>query len=227
MPTYNSPFVKPQLLQNGVPAYFFGGFNFLRGNGKGTVASVALTSNVATVTVTVNEGPLPLVGDWVTIWGTTSASGAYNVTRAVVTAVSFNTATNTGTATYALTSANLATTADPGQVLFEPTETAEALTNNSFSAPIVVQSPRGDSQFTLPIAISFPSLPTTATVNLEGAIRDNASEYTPLGIVAAVVAGAQTVGPFGQVQLQRGYVYRLAVTGVTGGSSPTLIAKIG
>jgi hypothetical protein len=224
---YNSPFIKPQLLANGVPAYFFGSLNMLKGNGRGTVQGVAIAANVATVAVTVDNGPLPAINDLVTIWATASGAGEFNVFRALVTGVSFNTATNAGTVTFALTGTNLGTTTDSGMVLFEPGEQPETLTTNTFSVPVAVQSPRGDSQFTLPLAVTFPSLPTAATVTLQVAIRDIASEYTNTTTVVTVAAGAYTAGPVVQATLQRGYVYRLAVTGVTGGSAPSLIAKVG
>jgi hypothetical protein len=207
---YNSPFIKPQLLANGVPAYFFGSLNMLKGNGRGTVQGVAIAANVATVAVTVDNGPLPAINDLVTIWATASGAGEFNVFRALVTGVSFNTATNAGTVTFALTGTNLGTTTDSGMVLFEPGEQPETLTTNTFSVPVAVQSPRGDSQFTLQVAI-----------------RDIASEYTNTTTVVTVAAGAYTAGPVVQATLQRGYVYRLAVTGVTGGSAPSLIAKVG
>jgi hypothetical protein len=222
---YNSPFVPPQLLQKGVPAYLFGGLNMLRGNAKGTVSQTALASNVATISVQLQEGATPVVGDYITVWGTALQSGLFNVTRSLITAVSITPATGAGTISYALVGTNQSATADAGRWQMEIGETAESITNNSFSVPVCVQAPQEDSQFTLPLSVTFPTLPTAVTVSIQGAIRDIASEYTTIGIVATVVTGGQTVGPFGQLSLQRGYFYRFAVTGLTG--TGTICAKIG
>lgn len=225
MSLYNSPFIKPQLLQKGVPAYLFGGLNMLRGNATGTVLDTALATNVGTITVQLNEGATPLIGDLITVWGTSQQTGLFNVTRALITAVSITPATGAGTISYALTGSNQSITADPGRWLMEIGETSEAIVNNSFSVPVCVQAPQGDSQFTLPVAVTFPTLPTAVTVSIQAAIRDIASEYTTLGVVAAVAAGAISAGPFASVTLQRGYFYRLAVTGLSG--SGTITAKVG
>ena len=225
MPLYNSPLTKPQLLQKGVPAYLFGGLNMLQGNAKGYVLDTALATNVATVTIAINEGPIPHVGDLITVWGTSSQSGLFNVNRALITGVTITATTGQGTVTFALTGTNQATTADAGAFLCEPGETSETLANNSYSQAVLVQAPEGDSQFTLPVAVTFPTLPTAVTVSIQAALRDIAAEYTTLQTVATVASSAQTVGPFGYVTLQRGYFYRFAVTGLTG--TGTITAKVG
>ena len=171
----------------------------LQGNAKGYVTQTALAANVASVSVSINEGPAPKVGDLITIWGTSLQTGLFNVTRAVITAVAITGSTGKGTLSFALTGTNQSATADPGAFLCEPGESAETLTNSSFSQAVLVQAPEGDSQFTLPVAVSFPTLPTAATVSLQAAIRDIAAEYTTLQAVATVSASAQTVGPFGYV----------------------------
>ena len=230
MSLYNSPAVPPQLLQKGVPAYLFGGLNMLRGNAKGTVADTALAANVATITVQLNEGATPVAGDYITVWGTSQQAGLFNVTRALITAVSITATTGAGTISYALTGTNQSATADTGRWQMEIGETADTLTNNTFSAPACIQAPQGDSQFTVPIAVTFPGgvLPTALTVNLQAAIRDIASEYTNVSApIATVAAGVYSSGPFNQVTLQRGYFYRAAVSGLTIGSATGIIVKIG
>lgn len=225
MPIYNSPLTKPQLLQKGVPAYMFGGLDMLHGNAKGYVLDTALTSNVATVTIAINEGPAPKVGDLITVWGTASQTGLFNVNRGLITAVSITPATGSGTVTFALTGTNQATTADPGAFLCEPGESYETLVNNSFSSPVLVQAPQADSQFTLPLAVTFDTIPTDVTVTLQRAIRDISGEYTNTSAVVTVATSAYTAGPVVQATLERGYYYRVAVTGLTGGSK--ICAKVG
>jgi hypothetical protein len=206
----------------------FGGLNMLQGNTKGYVTQTAIATNVATVTVTITTGPLPLVGDLITIWATSQQTGLFNVKRAIITAVNITGSTGAGTISYALTGSNQSATADAGAFLTEPGETSEALVNSS-SQPVAIQAPQGDSQFTVPVSVTFPSLPTTATVHLQAAIRDIDAEYTNVDGtgIATVAGGVQTAGPLNQVTLQRGYVYRINVSSVTGGTSPSIIAKIG
>ena len=227
MPLYNSPLTPPRLLMKGVPAYLFGGLNMLRGNASGTVTQTAIATNVGTVTVQINQGPIPLVGDYITIWGTALQTGLFNVTRALVTAVSITATTGAGTISFSLTGTDQTATADPGMFLVEIGETSETLTTTTFSAPICVQAPEGDSQFTIPLAVSCPSMPTAATFTLQVAIRDIAAEYTNTTGVVTIAGSVFTAGPVVQVTLQRGYFYRLAVTGVSGGTNPTVIAKVG
>ena len=229
MPLYNSPARPPQLLQKGVPAYLFGNLNMLQGNTKGRVTNVALTLNVVTISLTIFEGPQPKVGDLITIWGTASTSGLFNVTRSVLTAVTITGSTGAGTVTFALTHADVVSVANTGAFLVEPGESSEALTNNSYSTAAVVQSPQGDSQFTLPMAVTFPGgvLPTAVTVTLQVAIRDIDAEYTNTTTAVTVAATAYTAGPVVQATLQRGYCYRVAVTGLTVGSATGLTVKLG
>ena len=195
MPLYNSPLTRPQLLQKGVPAYLLGGLNMLRGNAKGYVTQTALGSNVASVSVSINQGPIPLVGDQITVWGTALQSGAFNVTRAIITAVSITAATGQGTISFALTGTNQAATADAGAFLCEPGESYDTLTNSTFSQAVLVQAPQGDSQFTLPLAVTFSTIPTAVTATLQVAIRDVAAEYTNTTTVVTVAAGAYTRRP--------------------------------
>lgn len=226
---YNPPFVKPQLLQKGVPAYLFGNLNMLRGNASGTVADTALASDVATITVQINQGATPVVGDYITVWGTAEQSGLFNVTRALITAVDITASTGAGTISYALTGSNQSTTADPGMFLMEIGETSETLTNDTFSTSVLVQAPQGDSQFTIPFCVTFPGgvLPTDVTVTLQRAIRDLASDYTDTDTVVTVATTAYTAGPTVLATLERGYFYRAAVTGLTLGSATGIIAKVG
>lgn len=229
MSLYNSPFIPPQLLQKGVPSYLFGGLNMLRGNAKGTVSQTAIAANVGTITVQLNEGATPLVGDLITIWGTALQSGLFNVTRALITAVNITATTGAGTISYALTGTNQGATADPGRWMMEIGETSDALSNNIFSAPVCIQAPQGDSQFTVPFAVTFPGgvLPTAVTATLQRAIRDIASEYTNTSAVVTVAATAYTTGPTVVATLERGYFYRCAITGLTIGSALGIIAKVG
>jgi len=226
MPLYNSPLLPPQLLQKGVPCYLFGGLNMLRGNAKGTVSQTALAANVGTISVQLNEGATPVVGDLITVFGTALQTGLFNVTRALITAVSITPGTGAGTISYALTGTNQSATADPGAWRMEIGETSETLTTSTFSQPVCIQAPQGDSQFTIALTVSCPSMPTAATFTLQRAIRDIAAEYTNTAAVVTIAVGAFTAGPTVLATLERGSFFRLAVTAVSGGTGPTVIAKV-
>ena len=111
-------------------------------------------------------------------------------------------------------------------MIVEPAEVPEALALNVPSTACLVQSPEGDAQFTIPMSVKFPTLPTSCTVDLQGAMRNNANEWTVVqAAVAVVAAGVQTVGPLAQISLQREYLYRFNASALTG--TGTIIAKIG
>ena len=228
MPAYNSPLLRPQLVQKGVAAYVFGSLNALQGDTRGYVTQTALASNVGTVTVSINFGPIPKVNDIITIWGTAQQSGLFNVTRALITAVSITATTGQGTITFALTGSNQSATADAGAFLTEPGEISETLAANA-SQSCLIQAPSGDSQFTVPIAVTFPGgvLPTALTTTLQVALRDVDAEYTNTTTAVTVAATAYTAGPVVQATLQRGYFYRLKNSGLTAGSATGIIGKIG
>lgn len=230
MPAYiNSPFSVPQLVQKGVPCYLFGSYNFHQGLTLMYVSNVALTTNVATLTVQIYGGEVPKVGSLISVLQTQSTTGLFNVSRVPLTGVTINLVTGAGTVTFALTHANVTTAADTGSAIVEVPEVGDTLANGS-SVSCCIQAPEGDSQFTVPVAVTFPGgvLPTAVTVHLQVAIRDTDAEYTNCDATGTVVAGGvYTSGPVNQVTLQRGYSYRLNVSGLTVGSATGIIGKLG
>jgi len=225
MPAYNSPFRPPVLLSKGVPCYLLGSFDYKVGRTKAYVTNVASTGGVGTVTLQILNGPLPTIGEYISILNATNA--AFNVSRAIITAVTINTATGAGTVTFAL-AGTVVSVADTGTVLIEPTEVGETLVAGA-SIPCCVQAPEGDSQFTITTAVGFVgAFPTAVTVSLQEAVRDINAEYTTLTPVAATVtAGAFSPtgpGPVASFTLTRGNFYRFLVSGITGTGS--IVAKI-
>lgn len=227
MPVFvNSPFVKPQLAMKGVPAYFFGSFDQRIGNTNLYITKVALTSNVATLTVQLMNGPIPIVGDLISVINSASTGGVFNVNRSMITGVTIDSSTGAGTITFALVNANVSQAADNGSVIVEPAEIAETLAEGASQA-VIIQAPECDSQFTLPFAVTFTTKPTAVTVTLQQAINANTGEWTNTTTAVTVAASAYTTGPVVSATLQRGYAYRALVSGLTLGSGVGLIAKIG
>jgi len=223
MPAFqNNPFAPAQLLQKGVPAYLIGSFSQKTGNTNLSLLTDAIATNVATVTATFLNGPLPVAGSLISIINSTNSSAAFNVNRVPLASVSYNATTNVMTMTFALTGSNQSATADAGSVIVEPAEVGETVSGNYTSQAVVVQAPEGDSQFTVPFAITAGTGLTALTATLQTAIKAQSNEWTAC---APAVVFAAAGGQVNQVTLQRGYLYRLAITGVTGSGS--VVAKLG
>lgn len=232
---------KVLALVQGFPTYLFGGWGpsspygsaLIKAPTRFLINTVAITTNVATITGLIIEGDIPTVPaanqpqSLISVRQTSSNAGIFNVTGVAISAVSINLNTGVGTISFPLTNANIAATPDAGIAVINQPETAEALVNGaSIPCTIPIQDPKTDSARTVSSVIAFPSLPTTATVDLQGAILDLDSEYAKLGNVATVSGGAVTAGPLAEFQLNQIRFYRLNVSGVTGGTNPSIVGKI-
>lgn len=242
MPSYSKNGLhKVIALVQGFPTYLFGGWGPSSPAGGGLIVAptrflitqVSITSNVATITGSVIEGNIPTVPaasqpqSLISITGTQSNAGLFNVTAVAITGVNINASTGIGTITFALTNANIGATADAGIAVIAQPEFGDVCANgSSIPCTMPVQDPKTDSARTISVVVAFPSLPTTATVVLQGAILDIDSEYAGLGNVATVSGGAITAGPVAQFTLNQMRFYRLNVSGVTGGTNPTIVGKI-
>lgn len=227
MPAYvNSAFQVPVLVQKGVPCYLFGSYNFHQGNTVMLVSNVVGDGTHATLTVQITAGEIPTIGSLISVMQTQTSSGAFNVNRVALTAVSITAATGAGTVSF-LSATSVTSTADTGSAVVEVPEVPETLTAEA-SIPCVIAAPEGDSQFTVPMAVTFATaLPTAVTVTLQKAIHDNAAEYTNTTAAVSVATTAYTAGPVVEATLERGYYYRVLVSGLTIGSCTGVVAKIG
>lgn len=139
MPAYsNNPLQAIALALPGTPVYVWGSFNDRVSPTKMTVSNVALASNVATLTVQVIEGNVPVAGQLVTVSGTQTSSGAFNVTAVAIASVSINATTGAGTITFALTHANVSSTPDSGLAVAPQLVVPEAVTTNENSVPVAL-----------------------------------------------------------------------------------------
>ena len=203
-----------------------------------SVTNVAISSNVATLTVQILEGPIPVVGavslggvsytaaPLVTVRGTktaTSAGGSnFNVTGATLASVSINLSTGAGTITYALTASNVATTSDAGLVVVPAYTLAETLPSSAtagqqFSVArgnLSTDGQRGVTWFT-----QFTGSPATVTANLQAADIDADANYTTVDTSTATGGESRSVGSINYS------FYRVKFTS-TGGTSPTCAAGI-
>ena len=73
--------------------YLFGSYNYKQANTTMLVSNVALTSNVATLTVQIIGGEVPIVGALISVQQTQSTSGLFNVARSPLTNVTIDAST--------------------------------------------------------------------------------------------------------------------------------------
>jgi hypothetical protein len=228
MPAYNTSAFAPSpvLMVGGQPVFLFGGLNDRVSPTTVQITNVSLTSNVATISGYVTSGVAPSVGGLVSIQGTVTASGSFNVSAATITGATFSATTGIGTFTFALTHADVASTADAGKALVPTAVTYEALANGS-SAPAASaeNDPSTNDERSYFAQVFFGSLPTTATVTLQAALVDNDADYETVGTIATVTGG--TVTQSAMVYANANFRFlRANVSGVTGGSSPTIAVAL-
>lgn len=216
MPAFNkSPFAAYiKLLYAGVAEYLFGSYSQANSATQLYVTSTAIAANVATLGVTIYGGNPPAVGSLITVQGTQTGSGEFNVTNVALASVTLNTA-GVGTVTFALTGANQATTADAGIALVPVPIALEAITavasvavamsNNSFG---------GDLDRTVTAQAIFGTLPTAVTVSLQGSMVNADADYVTVGTIATVAGSAVTAN--GVTVVANWLFYRALVSGLTG-----------
>jgi hypothetical protein len=222
-----SPFsIRPALLP-GINAYSFGSFDDHNPGTRMLVTAVAITTNVATLTVQILEGPIPVVSatsaPLITVQGTkTVTSGGapnFNVTNVALASVSITASTGKGTVTLALTSSNIATTVDSGMALVPPPELSEALTAVA-GLQFAMQAVSGLASNSRDVSwvIATPSAPSSFTAALQIADVDQEAEYTAIDTTTAI--GLRVV-----LGVRANFI-RIKYTAVSGGTNPTSIAKI-
>jgi hypothetical protein len=216
--TTNTPV---QMLIPGQPAYAFGSKNTSRPTVKMSVTSVAVATDVVTLGVTLMEGYVPAVGDLITVVNTTTDSGAANVANVALASVTITALTGKGTVTYAATASDQLTTADTGMAYVAVPEIPEALSAIA-SRAFAIQNTIGRG-YGITWAYNCSSAPSTIAIQLEGAVNDVDGEYTIIGTSKTTASGwVETVA---QVPNLVNFL-RVNITATTGGTVPTIIAKI-
>ena len=227
----------PEVVLPGKPAYLYGSLATDTQDTLLQVTNVAATGGTATVSVYVRAGSIPVVGNLISIAGTQASSGLFNVSSVPLTNVTINANTGVGTVQFALVG-TVGSVADSGQALVPIQEVPETLAANT-SVPVYVpsQEPNDMGSKSITTAVTFPTMPTAATVTLYSAINlpknlpgSAGSEWTSDGVVATVAGGAFTVGPLftedtgANTAALAGRFFCLQVKSVTGPG--TIIAKL-
>jgi hypothetical protein len=192
----NSPFGPPPVLMvAGRTEFLYGGYNDTVSPTQIAVSSVAITSNVATVVGTVVSGNFPAVGSLVSLQGTKTSSGLFNVTKVALASVTgTNALTGAVTITFPLTNANVSTTADSGFAVVSTPLTFDALANGSSKpAASTENDPSTDDERSYMVQVYFGTVPTAATVTLQASLTDNDADYQTVATVATVAGSAVTL----------------------------------
>ena len=217
-PGLNTP-VK--LILFGQTGYAFGSFNSAFHTSKMSVSNVSLTSNVATITVSVYQGQIPAVGSLITVRGTASNGGVFNVSNVAIATVSINATTGQGTITFALINANIGSTPDVGTAYVPVPEIGEALVNGTsqaFALPEITDAT--DNATTITWSTNYPSAPSTVTMTLQAAMVNQDAQYVTLD------TSTNTSGEVRSLTLRRYKFLRVVASNVTGGTNPSSIVRI-
>jgi hypothetical protein len=218
MPAYNvTPFGPPPVLMVG------GRSEFLYGTQPDNVSpteiaisSVAITANVATVVGTIISGNAPAVGNLVSIQGTKTNGGAFNVSNVALSSVTSNLTTGVITITFPLVGPTVGTTADNGFALFPAPLTYDTLVaGSSKQAASAENDPSTNDERAYFAQVFFGTIPTACTVMLQGSLVDQDSAYQNLATVATVTGGAVTLNAATYANLNLKFL-RFNVSGLTG-----------
>lgn len=249
MPLYsNSAFGAPfktikRMDTSAEPNYLFGSFTQSTQPFRFQITQVAITSNVATVSVQLidgggpNAGILPSVGATMGIHGTQTNAGLFNVDPTTVTAVTLNTS-GVGTISFSLTNANITAIADRGELVVKPYEIPDIVAAGSASVPIALcyTPDESDNSRTLYAEARWTgTAPTAASVVLQVANVDEDSRYAVVGnsqgtAPAAVVASSSALATIAasavtqsgaQYSFVMGKFIRAKVLSMTGGDGTT------
>lgn len=241
MPVYVPPVgynTLPEVAVSGQPAYFYGSIPRDTQDMLAQVTSVACASNVATIVMTILQGNIPVVGNLISVQGTQTASGAYNVSLVAIASISGTPATGIYTVTYACTTANLTTTVDAGKAIVLIQEVSETVAaNTSVAIYVPSQEPVDNGARTITVAVTFPTIQATtgaAIIKIYTAIQNTGalpgatgSEWTLMGttgIVGTLASGAATVSGLVTFTTPAGRWFCLQTTAVTGTNK--VIAKM-
>lgn len=224
MPAYQTaPNGAKYGLQMGVPAYSAGSLATGVANTRMFVTSAAVAANVVTLGVILQEGNVPAVGATAYITGTTQGSATLNKPAGVaLTGVTLD-STGTGTITYALTTTSFATLADGGLVIVPVQEVGDALAANTSFLQFAVPAPIGGGggrTGTITWSTVVSGAPATILVNLQASIVDIDGQYATLD------SSSSATGETRYIAQQDFNFFRIRVTTLTGGTSPTLVAKL-
>ena len=211
----------------GLPAYLLGSLNRLAAPTRMNITNVQIAANVATLTVQVIEGNLPVANQVVWVSGCSNATFNSSATSTgyVITGASFTNVPENGigTITFALVNAPITSVAATGSAQAPQVEVGETIAAES-SVGIALQANTGpENGRSILFEVTFPTLPTAVTVSVQGADIDLDSEYVGFGTIATVSGSVQSGQALYFESVRYNFV-RFSVTSLTG--SGTICAKV-
>lgn len=230
----NDPTVAIRSLIPGVPLYSAGSKK-VGPTVRFAITASTVATNVVTLTGAILEGNIPAVGDLVYVKGTSRNSGQLNQGVGYpITSVSIDATTGVGTIAYAETTANLAPGADSGMASITISDVPETLNPSTAYEAFAIPRLGGmlGSNPSITIWVKFPSAPDSIKWSLQVAERNVDAEYVDLikdqtaaGTFtdSALPASSSNAGEFWPGALN---FVRFADTGSSGGTLPTVIARI-
>jgi hypothetical protein len=219
----NSPFNRVPMLLPGVVSYSFGSFSDTIPTTELLISNVSLTTDVATITGAVISGNIPLANQLISIQGTQTASGAFNVTNVAITSASITATTGAGTIVFPLTHADVVSTPDAGQALIVPVATPATLANGSGQQFAIRTSHLGNAQHGLGMTWNVLGSPSAGTLALQIADVDQDAAYEAVATGVSVNTTASGTVYFSDVTAN---FARLNLSAVSGGTAPTITAGI-
>ena len=224
----------PQLIP-GVPCYLAGHPSHGGPTTRLKITRTSLATNVVTLTGTVVEGNIPSVGDLIYVSGLTRDSGGLNTSVGIaIASVSINATTGVGTITYPITAANLADAAEAGDAYITAADVPETNVPSQAYQAVAVQRDvaQHGAERTATIWVNYPSAPASIKWSLQGAMENNDAEYVDL--LADIAAGgtfSDSGAPAFNSSSAQFYpgswnFFRFKDTGSSGGTLPTVVARI-
>lgn len=159
------------------------------------VTSVQRTTTTATIGVTVIEGPIPAIVTLapltISVQGTVTSSGAFNVNNAAVTAVSINAISGVGTISYTIATGTNTTTTDHGEAIVPQPVAFETFTATQAGQRFAVGGIDGVASGLsyVGMEVQYSAAPGTFEVDLQEADTDTDGAYQAVGTGVTAVGG--------------------------------------
>lgn len=227
MPSYPSVINRHvEQASPGLPVYLLGSFSYTTAPTRMNITNVALTSNVATLTVKVIEGNLPVAGQLIYVSGC-SNTAFNNATGIAISSVSFTNSPEDGigTVSYALTHADVVSAAATGRAVAPVAEVGEALADGASVACALQANVGPENPFDIRVDVSFPSAGsiTAVTLTAQSAALDIDSEYQDLAQIVTVSSGTPTSASIVVPDVMARFI-RIKTSSLSG--TGTVVAKV-
>lgn len=222
----------PAMLLPGQPFNSFGTYSdTIPSTRMNVFQSAESAGNVITLSCNMWEGPIPVVGQKITTYGLTNV---LNASGFVITAVTgFGTSDTVGSAAWAASvgtgtvsyddpdDTGLIAAAPDFSLALCPQQAVPDALSVSSGLECALQFDRANDKANIVAwSFSFPSAPSSVTMNLEAALEDTDGAYQVLD------TSSNASGELRYVQNVRFNFLRMTCSATEGGSSPTVIGQI-